>query len=77
MGNRRSFPRKIPTIRVELGGNFGKFFGWVDRTRKLFVRANADTPEDAETARLGAEGIGLAALSTCSLHQTVSMSCAV
>ena len=54
------FRGKIPTIRAELGGNFAKFLGWADRTRKLFVRANADTPEDAETAvRLGAEGIGL------------------
>src|SRR5690606_23910389 len=34
--------------------------GWVDRERKLRVRANADTPEDAERARaFGAEGIGL------------------
>ena len=54
------FRGKIPTIRAELGGNFAKFLGWADHTRKLFVRANADTPEDAETAvRLGAEGIGL------------------
>ena len=54
------FRGKIPTIRAELGGNFAKFLGWADRTRKLFRSANADTPEDAETAvRLGAEGIGL------------------
>lgn len=54
------FKGRIPTIQAELGGNFGRFLGWADKTRKLKVRANADTPEDAETAvRLGAEGIGL------------------
>jgi pyruvate,orthophosphate dikinase len=34
--------------------------GWVDGIRRLKVRANAETPLDAETARkFGAEGIGL------------------
>jgi len=34
---------------------------WADAYRRLKVRANADTPEDAETAvKFGAEGIGLA-----------------
>ena len=34
--------------------------GWADERRTLGVRANAETPEDAETARkFGAEGIGL------------------
>lgn len=33
---------------------------WADRVRRLKVRTNADTPEDAQTARrFGAEGIGL------------------
>lgn len=33
---------------------------WADQTRQLRVRTNADTPEDASTARrFGAEGIGL------------------
>ena len=41
-------------------GNFGRLMGWVDRARKLKVRANADTPRDAHQAKLfGAEGIGL------------------
>ena len=54
------FRGRIATIQAELGGNFARFLGWADKTRKLKVRANADTPEDAETAvRLGAEGIGL------------------
>lgn len=37
-----------------------KFMGMVDKFRKLGVRTNADTPEDAKVARdFGAEGIGL------------------
>jgi pyruvate,orthophosphate dikinase len=40
---------------------FEKFMTWVDQYRKLGVRTNADTPEDARIARgFGAEGIGLA-----------------
>ncbi len=40
--------------------HFQKFMKLVDRYRDLGVRANADTPEDAQTARdFGAEGIGL------------------
>ena len=39
---------------------FSKVLGWADRVRRLGVRANADTPEDARVARaFGAEGIGL------------------
>ncbi len=37
-----------------------KFMSWVDPVRRLRVRANADIPRDAKTARaFGAEGIGL------------------
>ena len=44
----------------ELTGEFGTFLGWADETRKLGIRANADTPEDTLLAiKLGAEGIGL------------------
>ncbi|MFP4082368.1 MAG: pyruvate, phosphate dikinase [Candidatus Aminicenantes bacterium] len=40
---------------------FTKFLAWADKVRKLKVRANADTPEDARMAfAFGAEGIGLA-----------------
>lgn len=43
------------------GGEFAEFMKWADRERRLKVRANADTPEDAAVARrFGAEGIGLA-----------------
>lgn len=45
---------------AELTGSLAKFMEWVDGTRKLGVRANADTPEDAALARKnGAQGIGL------------------
>lgn len=39
---------------------FQTFMSWVDETRRMRVRANAETPQDAKTAReFGAEGIGL------------------
>ena len=39
---------------------FNTVMGWADKHRKLGVRTNADTPEQARTAvALGAEGIGL------------------
>jgi pyruvate,orthophosphate dikinase len=49
-----------PTILPKLGGAFLELMKWADRVRKLKVRTNADTPEDALVAReFGAEGIGL------------------
>jgi pyruvate,orthophosphate dikinase len=39
---------------------FERLLSWADQLRRLGVRANADTPKDAATARaLGAEGVGL------------------
>jgi pyruvate,orthophosphate dikinase len=50
----------VPTVQPELTGDFGTLMGWVDEIRTLKVRANAETPLDARTARrFGAEGIGL------------------
>jgi pyruvate,orthophosphate dikinase len=44
----------------KLTGEFGIFMKWVDEIRRLRVRTNADTPNDARVARnFGAEGIGL------------------
>ena len=52
---------KIPTVSVEMTGNFGKLMSWVDAIKTMEVRANAETPKDAKQARdFGAEGIGLA-----------------
>ncbi|TAN63142.1 MAG: pyruvate, phosphate dikinase, partial [Magnetospirillum sp.] len=50
----------VPTIQPEMTGDFGTLMEWVDTIRTLKVRANAETPLDAATARkFGAEGIGL------------------
>ncbi len=50
----------VPTQEPKLSGDFAKLMGWADKTRKLNVRTNADTPDDAKRAReFGAEGIGL------------------
>jgi pyruvate,orthophosphate dikinase len=50
----------IKTVKASISGNFGTFMSWADRERRLRVRTNADTPEDARRAvEFGAEGIGL------------------
>jgi pyruvate,orthophosphate dikinase len=50
----------LPTVTPALGGAFRELMAWADKLRRLRVRTNADTPEDAEVARaFGAEGIGL------------------
>lgn len=51
---------KVRMREPELSGNFATLMSWADAVRRLRVRANADTPRDAEHARqFGAEGIGL------------------
>jgi len=51
---------RVPMTEPELSGEFATLMGWADAVRKLGVRANADTPNDARVAlRFGAEGIGL------------------
>jgi len=51
---------KVPTVMPELSGNFGKLMSWAEEVKRLKVRANADTPNDAKLAReFGAVGIGL------------------
>jgi pyruvate,orthophosphate dikinase len=51
---------EVPTIEPELTGEFGEFMRWADQARRLKVRTNADTPNDATQAvKFGAEGIGL------------------
>jgi pyruvate,orthophosphate dikinase len=52
--------KSLPAEQSETYRNFSRLLGWADEIRKLRVRTNADTPEDATVARLfGAEGIGL------------------
>ncbi len=51
---------EVPLVPPAIDENFGTILGWADDLRRLGVRANADTPEDAAKAReFGAEGIGL------------------
>jgi pyruvate,orthophosphate dikinase len=51
---------QVPTIAPAFNKNFKELMKWADDFRKLRVRTNADTPNDARIAReFGAEGIGL------------------
>ncbi len=54
------FLGSVAMIEPKLSGDFSKLMEWADKVRRMKVRANAETPLDAETARkFGAEGIGL------------------
>src|SRR5665213_196147 len=51
---------RMPMMEPELSGEFNTLMGWADQVRKLGVRVNGDTPDDARTAiKFRAEGIGL------------------
>jgi len=51
---------EVPMVEASLSGEFSEFLNIADELRKLGVRANANTPEEAQRAReYGAEGIGL------------------
>ncbi|MBL0403966.1 pyruvate, phosphate dikinase [Microvirga aerilata] len=51
---------QVKMLEPELSGEFATLMGWADAVRHMKVRANAETPLDAKTARsFGAEGIGL------------------
>jgi pyruvate,orthophosphate dikinase len=59
-GTGRVIVGSVPLVPPAIDENFGTILGWADDIRRLRVRANADTPEDAAKAReFGAEGIGL------------------
>jgi pyruvate, orthophosphate dikinase len=50
----------VPLVEPDVSPQFEQVLAWCDELRSLGVRANADTPQDAERAiELGAEGIGL------------------
>ncbi|RMG02698.1 MAG: pyruvate, phosphate dikinase [Acidobacteria bacterium] len=54
------FKGRVPTIQPKLDQDFHMLMSWADETRRLKIRANADTGHDATLARqYGAEGIGL------------------
>jgi pyruvate, orthophosphate dikinase len=51
---------RVPMSEPQLAGEFATLMKWADVSRKLKIRANADTPADARAAvKFGAEGIGL------------------
>jgi pyruvate, orthophosphate dikinase len=51
---------EVPLVPPQINEDFETILGWADSLRRLKVRANADTPDDAAKAReFGAEGIGL------------------
>ena len=59
-GTGRVFVGAVPLVPAQLNEDFETVLAWADGLRRLGIRANADTPEDATRAReFGAEGIGL------------------
>jgi pyruvate,orthophosphate dikinase len=51
---------EVELVPPQINKDFQRLLGWADDVRRLKVRANADTPQDAAKAReFGAEGIGL------------------
>ncbi len=54
------FLGEVPTIEPKMTENFKTVLSWAQKTKKIGIRANADTPEGAQLARnYGAQGIGL------------------
>jgi pyruvate,orthophosphate dikinase len=50
----------VPMQQPVLSGAFATLMEWADKTRRMEVRTNAETPHEAKTARsFGAQGIGL------------------
>ncbi|MDD3594541.1 MAG: pyruvate, phosphate dikinase [Candidatus Gastranaerophilales bacterium] len=59
-GEGEVYAGSITTIDPKMDENFEILFNWVDETKQLLVRANADTPTDVKKAlELGAKGVGL------------------
>ncbi|MGB1910298.1 MAG: pyruvate, phosphate dikinase [Candidatus Puniceispirillaceae bacterium] len=51
---------QVAMVQPNLSGAFETVMGWADKYRRMAVRANAETPNDARVAReFGAKGIGL------------------
>jgi len=59
-GNGTVYIGEVPLVPPQINEDFETILDWADGMRRLAVRANADTPEDATRAReFGAQGIGL------------------
>jgi pyruvate,orthophosphate dikinase len=51
---------EVAMLKPEVAGEFATLMQWADGLRRMAVRANAETPQDAKAARdFGAQGIGL------------------
>ena len=51
---------KVDTMTATLDGDFAKLMELAEKNTRMYVRTNADTPDDAQAARdFGAKGIGL------------------
>ncbi len=68
----------LPLVAAELGEDFDAIATWADERRRLRVRANADTPEDAQRARASwaPRASACVAPSTCSWPPSACRSCA-
>ena len=54
------FLGSVAMVEPAMSGDFATLMQWADANRRMGIRANAETPLDAETAKkFGAEGIGL------------------
>ena len=54
------FIGEVPTVEPKVTKDFQTVLSWAQNTKKLGIRANADTPDAAKLARqYGAKGIGL------------------
>ena len=59
-GTGEVFLGSVAMVEPAMSDDFTTLMGWADSIRRMKVRANAETPLDADTARkFGAEGIGL------------------
>ena len=59
-GSGEVFLGEVKTVQPVMSGAFATLISWADKTRRMKIRANAETPLDAHMARqFGAEGIGL------------------
>ena len=56
----RVYRGEVPMVEADFSDALVTLLGWADERARLAVRANADTPEDAErSVKYGAMGIGL------------------
>ena len=77
-GTGEVFAGALPLVPPQINEDFEAIASWADEIRRLGVRANADTPEDARArARASApRASGSAAPSTCSWPRSACRSCA-